>query len=49
MAFVIMIMSVFKYLNSYVAAECGDVFSIVPKDPIGPRDVSHGEAGFGSI
>lgn len=33
-------MAVFKYLNSQVAVEHEDVFSIVPKDPIGPTDRS---------
>lgn len=36
-------MTAFKYLNSHVAAEHGDVFPIVPKDPIGPTDKNQWE------
>lgn len=49
MVFVIIIMTIFKYLKSCVAAERRDVFSIVPKDPIGPIAISHWKAEFGSI
>ena len=48
-AFVIIIMTVFKYLKSHVAAEHGDIFSIVSDDPIDSIDVSHWEAEFSSI
>ena len=34
-AFVIIIMTIFKYLKSCVAVECGDIFSIGSNDPIG--------------